>query len=381
VELVRANESLELRVLRRTEELSKQLEETKQAQETLRKTQEMLSEGQSLAKFGTVQRNLQTGAGWWSDEVYNILGIPPQKDPPTIEAFLERVHPDDVAWMNEMMASTRKTGHGDGEYRIIRSSGEELTIYGRARMHHGETRDSPVWVISTLMDITERKQAEMKLQALSRHLIQTQELERRRISLELHDQLGQDLALLSIGIEQLMQKAPESQAQLKEQLQELGMKTKELASKVQTLSHRLHPSKLVHLGLVAASRSLCNEVSESADIQIDFSHLDVARSIPQEVSTCLFRVLQESLTNVVKHSGAKTAQVELAGSPSEIQLEILDSGVGFDPESTGSRGGLGLISMRERLSLLGGELLIESRTSGNTWIKARLPLNSGASPN
>ena len=191
---------------------------------------------------------------------------------------------------------------------------------------------------------------------------------------------GQDLALLSIGIEQLIQKAPESQAQLNEQLQKLSTRTKELSSKVQTLSHQLHPSQLVHLGLVAASRSLCHEVSQSSDIQIDFSHSDVSRSISPEVSTCLYRVLQESLTNVVKHSGAKTAQVELAGSPSEIQLQILDSGVGFDPKSTGSRGGLGLIGMRERLSLLGGELLIESRPSGNTWIKACLPLNSSASP-
>ena len=83
---------------------------------------------------------------------------------------------------------------------------------------------------------------------------------------------------------------------------------------------------------------------------------------------------------MVKHSGAKTAQVELAGSSSEIQLQILDSGVGFDPKSTGSRGGLGLISMRERLILLGGELLIESRPSGSTWIKACLPLKSSASP-
>ncbi len=241
---------------------------------------------------------------------------------------------------------------------------------------------------ATIRDITLRKGAQEKLQKtqeelldLNRHLIQAQEEERRRISLELHDQLGQELALLSIRIEQLKQKAPESQAQLGEQLQELGEKSKEIASRVQTLSHQLHPPQLVHLGLVAASRSLCHEVSESTDIQIDFSHLDVSRSIPQEVSTCLYRVLQESLTNVVKHSGAKTAQVELAGSPSEIQLEILDSGVVFDPESTGSRGGLGLISMRERLSLLGGELLIESRPSGNTWIKARLPLNFSASQN
>jgi signal transduction histidine kinase len=166
-----------------------------------------------------------------------------------------------------------------------------------------------------------------------------------------------------------------------EVLQELVVKTRGVSSKVQTLSHRLHPSKLTHLGLVAASRSLCDEVSQSSDIQIDFSHSDVSKSIPQEVSTCLYRVLQESLTNVVKHSGTKTAQVELAGTPSEIRLQILDLGVGFDPKSTGSRGGLGLISMRERLSLLGGELSIESRPSGNTWIKACLPLDSGTRPN
>ena len=221
---------------------------------------------------------------------------------------------------------------------------------------------------------------EKELRALSAQLLRTQENERRRISLELHDQLGQDLALMSIQIEKLIEEVPESQAQLSDQLQELGKRTRDVTSKAQNISYQLHPPQLVHLGLVSAFRSLCNKVSQSSDIQIDFSHSDVSRSIPQEVSTCLYRVLQESLTNVVKHSGAKAAQVELAGSPSEIQLEILDSGVGFDPRSTGSRGGLGLISMRERLNLLGGELLIESRPSGNTWIKACLPLNPSTRP-
>ncbi len=241
---------------------------------------------------------------------------------------------------------------------------------------------------ATVRDITQRKEAEMKLRKtqeelsdLSRHLIQAREEERRRISLELHDRLGQDLALMSIQVEKLIEEVPESQDQLREQLQELGVRTRDVSSKVHNLSYQLHPPQLVHLGLVAASRSLCNKVSQSSDIQIDFSYSDVSKSIPQEVSTCLYRILQESLTNVVKHSGAKTAQIELAGSPGEIQLKILDSGVGFDPKSTGSRGGLGLISMRERLSLLGGELSIESRPSGNTWIKACLPLDTGTRPN
>jgi len=319
-------------------------------------------------------------------------------------AWLEAIVPEDRERVLAALENQHRTGEFDEEFRIVRPDKSLRWVHDRAfpiRNAQGEIYR----LVGIALDITARKRAEVALQEahgeleqrvqertqqlqktqkelsnLSRHLIQSQEAEQRRIALELHDQLGQDLALLSIEIEQLRQKAPESQAQLGEQLQGLGMRTQELASKVQTLSHRLHPSTLAHLGLVAASRSLCIEVSESTDIQIDFSDLDVSRSIPQEVSTCLFRVLQEALTNVAKHSGAKTAQVKLAGSPSEIQLQILDSGVGFDPKSTGSRGGLGLISMRERLNLLGGELLIESRPSGNTWIKACVPLNSSASP-
>jgi len=316
-------------------------------------------------------------------------------------AWLEAIVPEDRERVLAALENQHRTGEFDEEFRIVRPDKSFRWIHDRAfpiRNAQGEIYR----LVGIALDITARKRAEVALQEahgeleqrvqertqqlqktqkelsnLSRHLIQSQETERRRIALELHDQLGQDLALLSITIEQMKLKAPQSQAK---QLQKLTTLVTKVASRVQTLSHRLHPSTLTHLGLVAASRSLCHEVSESSNIQIDFSHSDVFKSIPQEVSTCLFRVLQESLTNVVKHSGAKTAQVELAGSPSEIQLQILDSGVGFDPKSTGSRGGLGLISMRERLNLLGGELLIESRPSGNTWIKACVPLKSSASP-
>ena len=280
--------------------------------------------------------------------------------------------PDEVFWFVDTFFPINDT---NGEVRGIGAVVLEVTARKRAEIALQEAYGELARRVQERTQQVQKTQKE--LFNLSRHLIRAQEEERRRIALELHDQLGQDLALLSIEIEQLNQKAPQFQAK---QLQKLTTLATKVASQVQTLSHQLHPSTLTHLGLVAASRSLCQEVSESSDIQIDFSHSDVSRSIPQDVSTCLFRVLQESLTNVVKHSGAKTAQVELAGSPSEIQLQILDSGVGFDPRSTGSRGGLGLLSMRERLNLLGGELLIESRPSGNTWIKAGVPLKSSASP-
>jgi signal transduction histidine kinase len=228
------------------------------------------------------------------------------------------------------------------------------------------------------------KQAELEIQrahsqllALSRHLIQTQEQERRRIALELHDQLGQDLALLSIEIERLLQKAPKSQAN---QLQNLAIKNRAISTYVQTLSHQLHPSQLMHLGLVAASRSLCMEVSQASNMQIDFSHTDVPSPIPQDVSICFYRVLQESLTNIVKHGEVQAARVELAGRPDKLQLQVYDAGVGFDPESAGNNGGLGFVGMQERLNLVGGELLIESQTSVGTQIKASAPLNSSPSP-
>ena len=240
---------------------------------------------------------------------------------------------------------------------------------------------------ATIRDITDRKRAETKLQRtqkelfnLSRHLIQAQEEERRRIARELHDHLGQELALLSIGIEQLHRKAPESQAQSAERLQEMARQIRKVSSQVQDLSHQLHPSQLTHLGLVAASRSLCKEVARTSGIQIDFSHSDVPNSIPQDVSISFYRVLQESLANMVKHSGAGEARVELTGSSGEIQLHVRDSGVGFDPEGSRETFGLGLISMRERMNLVGGELLIESRPSGNTWIKACVPLNPSSRP-
>jgi PAS domain S-box-containing protein len=279
-----ANAGLETQVAIRIEAFSKQ--------------QEVISEAQSLAKFGTIQRDLQTGEGWWSDEVYTILGIATQKRALTLEAFLEYIHPHDVEQLKESMATSRKTGYREGEYRVVRSNGEEVTVHSRAKLYFDE-EENPVRLIGTILDITERKQAEVKvreaqmeLRALSRHLIQAQETERRRIALDLQDRLGQELALLSIEIDQLRQKAPQSQAQFAEQMQKLAVQVRKLSSQVQTLSHRLHPSTLAHLGLVAASKGLCHEVSESSDIQINFSHSDVSKSIPQDVSTCLFRVLQ-----------------------------------------------------------------------------------------
>jgi signal transduction histidine kinase len=150
----------------------------------------------------------------------------------------------------------------------------------------------------------------------------------------------------------------------------------DLANDIQALSHRLHSSKLDYLGLVVAARSFCRELSEQKRVEIDFSHEGVPNRVPKEISLCLFRVLQEALQNAVKYSGVRRFEVNLEGNSEELRLTISDRGVGFDSQKVLHGRGLGLISMRERVQLVKGELSVTSQPARGTIISARVPLKA-----
>ncbi len=219
------------------------------------------------------------------------------------------------------------------------------------------------------------RQSERELRAVTGRLIHAQEEERRRIARELHDDLNQGLALLSIELDLLAQKPPESDALLGDRLHELSGRVKKLSSVVHELSHLLHPSKLEQLGLVASIRSLCKELARDHEMEIQFIDRQLPPSVPADATLCLYRIAQEALQNVLKHSGARTARVELLGSEGAVVLRIRDEGTGFDPSSIAEQAGLGLVSMRERLHMLGGTIVINSRPGEGTRIEVRLPLN------
>jgi signal transduction histidine kinase len=222
------------------------------------------------------------------------------------------------------------------------------------------------------------QESQAELQDLTGKLFVAQELERGRIARELHDDFGQELALLSVEIDLLRQIPAGDKDQFTRRVEEMSARVKQLSSSIHDLSHQLHPMKLEQLGLVAAVRGLCTELSQGHSVDIEFSHQQVPHADRRDIDLCLYRIAQEALRNVVKHSGAKNCEVELRGGADAISLRIQDNGAGFDPESINDQGGLGLVSMRERLRAVQGEITIDTKPYRGTEIEIRIPLNSGS---
>jgi signal transduction histidine kinase len=205
------------------------------------------------------------------------------------------------------------------------------------------------------------------------NLLQAQEEERRRVSRELHDELGQRLALLEIQIEAMKRRlAPDDR--LASDLLILRERVGEIADDVHRICYRLHPAILENLGLVAAVRSHCEEFSALSGVQTRFSESSVPAHPPSAAALCVYRVVQEGLRNVAKHACTTRAAVILRGMRHGLQVVIQDRGRGFLLDEARAKGGLGLVSLSERVRLAGGECVIRSAPDHGTRIQAWIPL-------
>jgi PAS domain S-box-containing protein len=250
----------------------------------------------------------------------------------------------------------------DGQYRWM------LDI-GVPRFHKD---GSFAGYIGSCVDVTDHKLAEEALSGMSRKLLEAQEQERARIARELHDDIGQRLAMLTIDLDQVQQIWPDLPPEVWRRMLELRQQTRQISAGVQSLAHDLHSSQLEHLGVVTGIKSWCREFGDRQRIQIDFEH-DVQAAFPPEIGLCLFRVLQEALHNAAKHSGVKHVKIALTEDLGEIQLLIRDLGKGFDLEAAKHGRGLGLTSMRERVQLVNGTIEIQSKPMDGTTIHVRVP--------
>jgi PAS domain S-box-containing protein len=347
--------------------------ERKLAEEALRHSEERFRLAAQAGKMYAYEWDIATDVLVRSAQYVNVLGLAEPKRF-TRQQFLSKIHPDDrpkfVAAIAEL---TPANPVGDVTYRVLLPSGMVwLKNSGRA-FFDGEGR--MLRVIGMVADVTDHKLAEEALSGMTRKLVEAQEQERARIARELHDDINQRLAMLAVELGQVKAGRPDLPADILNRMHDLQEQTTQISADVQALSHDLHSSQLEYLGVVAGMKSWCKEFGEKQGIQIDCGH-HVQSILPPEIGLCLFRVLQEALHNAAKHSGVKWIQVQLQEESGEIHLIVRDAGRGFDVEAVKQGKGLGLTSMRERVRLVNGTIVIESKLTGGTIIRVGIPIRS-----
>jgi PAS domain S-box-containing protein len=286
---------------------------------------------------------------------HELLQTDHQMSPRSFEELVER----DGQWSGELSHTTR-----DGRKIIV----DSLHVLMRAA-------DGRQLVLETNRDITERKRAEQALEELAGRLIRAQEEERSRIGRELHDHISQMLGVLTIRIDQLYAD-PEVTPRIAEGLDQVRQGAVEVTDDVRHLSHRLHSSMLDYLGLAPALQKLAAEFSERCKIPVRFANASLPTSLPSDIALALFRIAEESLTNIAKHSRARSASIAIHGGSDGIHLTVEDDGNGFDVMGLASKGGLGFVSMQERLRVLHGTVRVDSALSRGTKIDVWVPSTS-----
>jgi PAS domain S-box-containing protein len=309
---------------------------------------------------------------YWTE----LTGRDPQED--LGFKWLEAVHPDDREHARRVMIdASRMAQPSRVEFRVERFDHDYAWL-----SHHGvplfHADGSYSGHVGTSIDITEHKVRETAGHRLKDNLIAGQEAERQRVARELHDGIGQRIALLAMALKDIERLAERPSSALDQKLRAAEDELAEIASDVHRLSHNLHPSTITYLGLLPALRRLCREVSEQTNVAVEFAGPSDAGHLPEDVGLALFRVAQECLANVAKHSRSPSAAVLLAADSGELRLTISDNGAGFDVTRLQVSGGLGLISIQERARMLGADLTIRSSVTKGTTVELRVPRQAAA---
>jgi PAS domain S-box-containing protein len=353
--------------------------ERKRAEEALVESNLSLSEAQRIANTGSWTYYLD-GKLKWSDNMYQLYGLPSKITDLTPEFFFGLVHPDDREKMQKWMQASL-TGHAPGEYefRCIWPDGSIHYYRGSGELNY-DTDNTPVYLHGTVQDITERKKAEeeiknttVQLRHLTTHLQTIQEEERKNISRIIHDELGQQLTGLKMDMTWISQQLSSESAAVMKKMDTMIELIDQTVLSVRRISSDLRPAMLDDLGLVAALQWMSRDFQERSGIKITFNTNSQDYLFKPEVATELYRIFQEALTNVVRHSGATEVKSSLTLTGEKIYLALSDNGNGFDPERVNTKNSLGLIGMRERAAMIHGTLEVYSDKQG-TEVTVIIPI-------
>ena len=282
-------------------------------------------------------------------------------------------HPEDRA--RAMSALDRAVRRGLGFSVEVRLKASDSAYRWALCLVHPQStpRGEIESYVGCCCDVSAKRRVEAAFNRIASKLVAAQEAERSRIARDLHDDLGQRVALLASRLQGALSARRQSADQLRKGVAEARKDLQELAVTIHNLSHELHPAKIRLLGLVQTLEALCRDIVEESGLNVRFTAEGMLSHVDEDTALCVFRVAQEALRNAVKHSGARTFDVHLSGTATALTLRIADDGDGFDPLASQSAG-IGLVTMRERVELMGGVLTVETALARGTMIEIWVPV-------
>jgi PAS domain S-box-containing protein len=357
------------------------------AHEKLTQSQNQLATAQQIAMLGSWEWDIRTNSLNWSEVMCNIYGVPTDDYPNSYDEYLQYIHPDDRDLADEVIqkAFDEKSSF-EFEHRIQRSDGSVRTLYCRGEVET-DSNGEPVKMIGIGHDITKIKEAEYKLRAYSEQLKnlsvkqdKIREEERTRIARELHDELGQMLTVLKMDISLAYQKTKAKYGEefistFTEEIDSIDDRIDTIIRSVQRITAELRPELLDDLGLAEAIELQVQEFSSRTNLAFSYTNdAGSLKHLDDERATAIFRIFQEALTNVLRHSRATKVDVYLYEENSYLFLIVQDNGKGISREDIDHPDSLGLTGMKERCQFIGGEISFSGKKGKGTKVMLKIPL-------
>jgi two-component system sensor histidine kinase UhpB len=361
------------------------LTQQKEAEEALQRSEARLRRGLEAARMGTWEWDLASGVVDWTDEAHTLFGLMPGQFPGTFEAFCQLVEPEDRDRVQREIAHALQTPgkNYSSELRVRWPNGTLHWLEGRGDVLRDDA-GKPLRMLGTTVDVTERKTVELALrdaqerelrarEEFTAQLLDAEEQERQHLAAELHDGLGQNLSIIkNKAYSALMQ--PGLPPAVVEHLTAISQAASDTIAELRQMVSNLRPLQLERAGLTEAIGYLVEAVSHSSAVQIQVRIEEIDDILVGKKATQLYRVIQEALNNLVKHSGATKAALHLERDIQCIRLRLSDDGVGFNPDQAPRHSGFGLTSMAERVRMLGGWLRVNSVPGAGTELTLEVPI-------
>ncbi|MCW3119386.1 MAG: domain S-box protein, partial [Chitinophagaceae bacterium] len=357
--------------------------ERKISEEQIRQSESHLAEAQRLAKLGSWDYDFKADRLTWSEELYNVFDTDKRTFKETHDSFLNLVDKEDREFVLQTSKHTQQTGEPFTiEYHITTSKGEKKVI-----QEHGygqkDSKGNVIRLFGTAQDITERKKAEETLKQsyeeikrLTEHLQKIREEERTYIAREIHDELGQQLTAIKMDVVWIDKKIPEGTTPIKSKLKNIIELLDGSNQSVRKILSELRSGILGDHGLPEALKWQGRQFTERTGIPVEFTITEKALKLPEEIAASIFRVYQESLTNIMRHAEARKVLTSLKILDNFIIVTIEDDGKGFYVESLRNNKSFGILGMKERIASVHGKFEVDSAPGKGTTINISIPYNA-----